>query len=549
MSDDKKCPNMDTLNSMSDSSEYTYFGRTKIDTKDTDCGRDRLFTNVNHADNVSAIRWSLSRKEILFMKGDDLLVRSNGAFRVVESGSDMATTITRHIQNYEEKKDEDDNITQYPTMLKMELASLVAKSPLGPSEHINEIRHNIAFPVFYNGAVVSGSTGYHWESKNYVRYRDIDGTEISAKADAMSVADAVSYLKSVLSELPFAEERDMWRAVLLPMSLMTRMTMVESGAPFHFYVASEAGAGKTFTASMLLELILGYKVTPSNFQTNKAEFEKEFHANLRSGEVYGFYDNLREGSVVNDNGLLPYATSPSDKMIFRPLYGHVSCKVDTTATLVFTCINSAFSAEVGQRSIIVNLTSKDLGNDREKTFEGIAALIKSQRAQIIAALVTILKAEPAKVEETRFPSWSKAVLAPLVTAIGYNPLEGWLANADRDDYRTDARIDLVEKVAQITLQERGNDAGHDGWLTLNQISLKAENEIKEVFPQLRRHSPLPVNQLGRLIKQLDGYRSGDLTLKAEKREVVDNTTKRLLPRWCVRVEGLDPAEKGPREEI
>ena len=200
--------------------------------------------------------------------------------------------------------------------------------------------------------------------------------------------------------------------------LACALTIIERGIldsrPVFWITAGRHGCGKTTTIIMLVKGLTGLHPTHQAWATSEDERRKTLMALFLQGVDYILWDNIVLGSRLSCPHIERACTSKfySD----RKLGVSEIATAAASAIHIFTGNNIGPKGDLASRSLIVRLATErpDPGN-REFVHPDVIGWTEGMRAEIIAALYTILLGNPALKAprdapgKTRFPLWWRVV--------------------------------------------------------------------------------------------------------------------------------------------
>ena len=355
-------------------------------------------------------------------------------------------------------------------------------------------------PVFHNGQLIGGHLGFHPPTNLYIH------------SDAMrehrwpDPVDAARFLaENWLGRFPFREAGDLERALLLPLTLLTRRTMIRGGAPLFFITSPEARSGKSLLARCPILAITGTIPATVPFKSNSEEFNKTFDAAVLEGQTTIFLNNAPNGWRVGTAELDAYADSDE----YSPrILGASSKRTVPALAVVVVCGNNIVAAgDTTTRMLEVRL-------ERKKDEAGLVAALDftaANRPKILSALAEVLRhAAPPVTAESRFPAWEGIVARPLMNLLGASTtlegiaeaISGSAANPDYEDFilRLADLADARERAALLA-----EDREPARWLTASDVI--ADPGCSEALGQLLTRKGVPlVLRPNNLPKQLAPFK-------------------------------------------
>ena len=226
--------------------------------------------------------------------------------------------------------------------------------------------------------------------------------------------DAARFLtEDWLGRFPFREAGDLERALLLPLTLLTRRTMIRGGAPLFFITSPEARSGKSLLARCLISAVRARSPPRSLSRRIREEFIKTFDAAALEGQPVIFFNNAANGWRIGTAELDTYVDS--DEYSPRILGSSGKRTVPALAIPVFAGNNILAVGDTATRTLEVRL-------ERRKDETALVAALDftaANRPKILSALAEVLRHEVPSVQAiSRFPAWERIVARPLMAVLG-----------------------------------------------------------------------------------------------------------------------------------
>ena len=339
-------------------------------------------------------------------------------------------------------------------------------------------------PVFHNGQLIGGHLGFHPPTNLYIH------SDVIREHRWPDPVDAARFLAgNWLGRFPFREAGDLERALLLPLTLLTRRTMIRGGAPLFFITSPEARSGKSLLARCAILAVTGMTPATVPFKSNSEEFNKTFDAAVLEGQTTIFLNNAPNGWRVGTAELDAYADSDE----YSPRILGVSSKRTVPAlAVVVVCGNNIVAAgDTTTRVLEVRL-------ERKKDEAGLVAALDftaANRPKILSALAEVLRhTAPPVPAESRFPAWEGIVARPLMGLLGASTtlqgiaeaVSGSAANPDYEDFIL-RLADLADDREHAALLDEDREPAR--WLPA--VDLIADPGCSEALSQLLTRKGVP----------------------------------------------------------
>jgi putative DNA primase/helicase len=252
---------------------------------------------------------------------------------------------------------------------------------------------------------------------------------------------ALSLLQKLIAGFPFVTDAD--KSVALSALLTSAIRTALRNAPAHGFTAPTAGSGKSTVVDLASVIRTGREAAPISQGRTNEELEKRLGALLMEGEGLIAIDNCE--TALGGDVLCQLLTQQNIKV--RVLGHSTMIEVPTTALVTATGNNLSFLGDMSRRALLCQL---DPGVERPElrqfSFDPVK-LAKEQRADFVAAALTILRAyhvagRPYQVPPLgSFADWSNWVRSALI----------WLDCADPCDTmekvrKADPQMALIKQV-------------------------------------------------------------------------------------------------------
>lgn len=409
----------------------------------------------------------------------------------------------------------------------------ILKLLLANPEGFNELQGVIDHPITVNGELVYGHSGYNPATKLYVSTKNID----IEKWD--SPRRAAEWLIGVwLKPFPLKDRNDAVRALMLACTLLTRRFDVSGGAPIFLFSAPQANTGKSFLARNLHAAITGSVPGPTLFKTNQEEMSKLLTSALMQSPPAIFFDNLKNGSTLENRVLDLYATT--ETWVDRFLGETREVTLPTRSVLMFTGNSITVASDTKSRTVRVRLEGQFNSDGHGNWLD----FTRENRGKILGALVSLMSAEvPGPMTGARFEEWNKKVAWPVMMACDAPHALDDLFEATRE-----AREDhpaLAELLAAIWLRQQKSE---NGKLRAGDIVAddKCQKFLRELLHKKEGDPDIRVNNFHNHWEKLDVPVAG-LRLKyneeaAERKNKKSGGARQTKLYWVEAEEGCEPDE-------
>jgi len=200
-------------------------------------------------------------------------------------------------------------------------------------------------------------------------------------------------------------------------------------------VANVQGSGKTSLARLVHVILTGKDMPVSSLGGSTEEMKKEMLAMFMQSPAMVCYDNVLDGSELNDPMLAKAITSPEFKG--RILGKTQEATVPTNTVIAITGNNVTLGADLVRRFVTVALTA-DVAQPEHRVYKhpDVVQHCLNNRRRVIADCLLITKAyidagcplDPAAVGSSGFTQWDRMVRLPLLWATGIDVLHSMTEN-------------------------------------------------------------------------------------------------------------------------
>jgi len=283
------------------------------------------------------------------------------------------------------------------------------------------------------------------------------------------------------------------------------------------------GEGKTTLARIIHVVFTGRDMPVSSLGGSSEEMKKEMLAMLMQSPAMVCYDNILDGSEINDAILAKTITSPEFKG--RILGKTQEATVPTNTVISITGNNITLSADLVRRFITVSLTA-DIAQPEKRVYRhpDIVQHCLNLRRNILRDCLLITKAFidagcPVGGEDhgsSGFVQWDRMVRFPLLWATGIDVLESMNANGEQS----------TEKLSMVRVLNCLSELFNGNSFTASKVMAAIqENEdfgdevvdaLREGLVNMSSKSLSSIRSLTWVLKKLEGRIIDDMILKKEQ---------------------------------
>ena len=293
-------------------------------------------------------------------------------------------------------------------------------------------------------------------------------------------------------------------------------------APGFLIVANVQGSGKTTLARIIHTILTGKDMPVSSLGAGSEEMKKELLATLMQSPAMVCYDNILDGSEVNDPILAKVITSPSYKG--RILGKTQEATVPTNTVITMTGNNVTLSADLVRRFITIALTAEiERPETRVYKYANVVQHCLNNRKEIVRDCLIITKAyfndgcpvPPELSKSSGFNQWDRMVRFPLF----------WTTGIDVIGSMEENRKHSTENVALVQVINVLSEFFSENLFTASQVMDFVEgnspadidiiNSVKEGFTNLSSKSLKSIRSLTWVLKKMEGRLIDNMTLRRE----------------------------------
>ncbi|MCG7236096.1 DNA polymerase [Corynebacterium sp. ACRQP] len=378
-------------------------------------------------------------------------------------------------------------------------------------EPFPEIRGVTTVPIVHPDGTIVTKPGYDPVTKLYVNLAD-ELVDLYVPDDPTDedIENARNWILKPLVDFAFKEESDRMRAIAACMTPMIR-PIVPTSPIFTLNGISE-GIGKGKLLGVFSLINFGTEAVMSVFTESEEEMRKKLTSDLMAGRSHIVLDEVTEDLYSRVLNAFVTSSTWSD----RELRTNNTPTLHNKATVYATGNNLAFSADVGRRTLLINLYYE--GNPTQRTdfeIDDLEGFTLEHRRELMAAYLTLIRAwykrgKPlgtSGFKMASFEQWQR-IIEGVMEMAGFNGLF---------DHVLEQRLE--NDTAEMEWR------AHFEWLSDNGFGLKpftsgdvcrsmmkAKYEREDVYPPY--DSPIEISpaQLTRLYKRAKGRWRGDFRI-------------------------------------
>lgn len=318
-------------------------------------------------------------------------------------------------------------------------------------------------------------------------------------------------------------QKDLYAIAALAMLMTGIFRKVIDQAPAFLVVANVQGSGKTTLARIVHVILTGRDMPVSSLGSSAEEMKKEMLATFLQSPAMVCYDNILDGSEINDAILAKAITSPEFKG--RILGKSQEATVPTNTVIALTGNNVTLCADLVRRFITVSLTA-DTAQPESRVFKhpDIVQYSLNKRRQAIQSCLAITKGYidagcPINAHEhasSGFVQWDRMVRFPLLWATGVDVLKSMNEN----------RQQSTEIVAMSRVMNCLAEIFGDGTFTASKIMAAVEQSqgshdevvdtISESLSSMTAKALTSIKSLAWVLKKLEGRIIDGMVLHREQ---------------------------------
>ena len=210
--------------------------------------------------------------------------------------------------------------------------------------------------------------------------------EIPPKPSRIDAADALEILNRPLAGFPFVSEADHAAAYALLITAVVRPIL--STAPMFAVTAPTAGTGKSLLVDIASIMATGRPAAVMTPSPDESEMEKRLGSAAIAGDSVMNIDNV--SAALRSDFLCSFLTQQEVKV--RPLGRTGLVSVPSTALVCATGNNLRLVGDLNRRTVFIRLDAGVPKPDERHFDVDALALAERERANLVAAALTIVKA-------------------------------------------------------------------------------------------------------------------------------------------------------------
>jgi hypothetical protein len=284
-----------------------------------------------------------------------------------------------------------------------------------------QVNHPFVGP---DGAIVKKS-GLDKKTGIFVNFDDANFMQPSTEISINDAISAFNRLKHcIFSEFEW-ENEELDPVVAVAFLLTTIQRKILETAPGIEITSPDPGSGKTTLARVVHLTTTGCDMPVSTLNTNANESKKEIFAILLQSPEIICFDNISDGTEINDPVIAKIITSP----FFQDRILGVSqmVKVPTNSTIVLTGNNISLGSDLIRRFARIGLRPSS-ANPENRKFENpdVKLFCLEHRMQNLTDAITVIKGyrdagsplSTRNIQGSGFPGWDLHVRLPLLWVSG-----------------------------------------------------------------------------------------------------------------------------------
>ena len=328
--------------------------------------------------------------------------------------------------------------------------------------------------------------GYDEATGYYLALPGGEGVEISENPTREEALAALQMLKTeLLSDFPFAGDRDRSAALAALLTLVARPALGTGNVPAFVFEANTPSSGKTLLSDVCAIVGTGAPAPKHAFTSDDREMNKTLGGLAGEARALVCFDNVID---VLGGASLDRAITCNGKLSYRLLGQNRTANSNWRAVVFFTANNPAIGGDIGRRLLVCRLESPE---ERPSLREGfrhpdLKGYAMRARLQLTGCALTILRAfcrlplaERPKCILGSFEEWAALVGGALVWLGEPSPLSAVAEARQGVDPDQAARVQLVANWNRLATAERSQPA----WSDLHGITVKAA--LSALYPDGR----------------------------------------------------------------
>lgn len=431
----------------------------------------------------------------------------------------LCLRIEQSVLHYKIKKDKGADIeTPFPVATPQQLVNKLIEHPSPQAPRVSGL---VSHPILALDGRVVDSEGIDKQTGLLLQFGGSSFhplLEHPTQTDAKEAANRI--FKALFSEFCFKKHHSQKRLYAL-----TALAMLQTGifrkvidqAPGFLVVANVQGSGETTLARIIHVVLTGRDMPVSSLGGSSEEMKKEMLAMLMQSPAMVCYDNILDGSEINDAILAKTITSPEFKG--RILGKTQEATVPTNTVISITGNNITLSADLVRRFITVSLTA-DIAQPEKRVYRHpdiVQHCLNLRRNILRDCLLIITKAFidagcPVGGEDhgsSGFVQWDRMVRFPLLWATGIDVLESMNANGEQS----------TEKLSMVRVLNCLSELFNGNSFTASKVmaTINEDDEFRDEVVDALREGLVNMSS-----KSLRSIRSLTWILKKLEGRIIDN---------------------------
>lgn len=266
-------------------------------------------------------------------------------------------------------------------------------------------------------------TGYSKESQLYGAFSESDFEDLDREISRSEAQASMDFLLSLIDEVPFASDTDIFATVSAMMTAVFRPCFV--AAPFIFVNALDSSSGKTTLCDALVRLSTLGDVEKIIFHKDDGEFDRTLFSALRTTPGAVYFDNV----TVDIRPIASFCTL----LTHGQFAGRVIRTSDVETVQVRSLIvgngnNIAILQDMIRRTLVIQLEAINSSTLRVFNKPSLFEYLRDHRNEVIKHVLVIVKAwfdagRPQIANPlSSFQHWDACCRAPVLWLSGVDPL-------------------------------------------------------------------------------------------------------------------------------
>jgi hypothetical protein len=266
-------------------------------------------------------------------------------------------------------------------------------------------------PFFAPDGTLCDRTGFYPEARAWLSLPK--GFDVGDTAPTRANIEAARrlILETVLQGVAFADAASRAHAVALMLLPFVRR-MIDDATPLHLFNAPLRGSGKTYAAELCVLPFATPTLTPE--KSTDEEWRKSLFCELATGPSHILLDNIKRN--LNSSTLDAAITARSGFLRERLTGTGEMVTASTRCVWVATANNAELTPDAATRSVVIQLDTNSENPDLREFKSDPVAFVQANRAQVIGALLTLVRAWQAEQcphyrgsNRIRFNTWARVM--------------------------------------------------------------------------------------------------------------------------------------------